>query len=216
MNYRIGISVLLLSVFSFSCTSQLAHTEKLHIENITTVGEATFVDVRQASEFETSPIRYAVNIPLSEIENNLDFFRKQKHSILYCNSGKQAGEAYGILKKNGIKNVQTAINWKKALAMQNNIFNNVIFSTEKPSTFSVKKTEKIQQIAVALGKGAVLKKHTTPVPTNLIMMKGTITFKINGEDLIFTEGVTYEIPVKVEHEVVGNDAENLFILTKEL
>lgn len=177
---------------------------------------STLVDVRSPEQFKASPVKNAVNIPLAEIENNLDFFRKQNQSVLFCNTGRQSGEAYEILQKNGIKNIYNANTWKNVYTMQTNFLNNLVFSKEKPSTYAIKKTDKIQQIAVGLGEETLLKKHITPVPTNLVVVKGEILFRINGEEYHFKEGDVYEIPVNTEHEVIGKGKENVFILTKEL
>lgn len=90
------------------------------------------------------------------------------------------------------------------------------FLAEKPTVFQIKKNEKIQQFAVALGENCILKKHTTAVPTNLIMLKGEVKFCLPDEDKILNEYCVYDIPVDVEHEVIGLQKENLFVITKEL
>jgi len=69
-------------------------------------------------------------------------------------------------------------------------------------------------VAVALGEGAVLKKHTTDVPATLIMVKGTVRFIIYGQEVVLKDLDTYQIPADVEHEVIGVEEENVFILTK--
>ena len=97
-----------------------------------------------------------------------------------------------------------------------NIFKDLTLSTEKPAALSIIKTQKSQIMTVGLGDGAVLKKHKTSVFTNLIMMKGRIDFIINEETLSFSAGDVYEIPIDVEHEVVGKDVENIFLIIKEL
>ncbi|SDE43021.1 cupin domain-containing protein [Riemerella columbipharyngis] len=97
-----------------------------------------------------------------------------------------------------------------------NIKEQISFNNEKPTIAIVKKNERIKQFVVALGKDAVLKKHTTPVPATLVMLKGEINFFINGEILKFSAYDVYEIPVDVEHEVVGASEENMFLITQEL
>ena len=67
--------------------------------------ETTFVDVRVPEQFKENTVKNAVNIPLAEVENNLEFFRKQKKVVVFCNSGNQSNQALEILKKNGITNV---------------------------------------------------------------------------------------------------------------
>lgn len=97
-----------------------------------------------------------------------------------------------------------------------NILENITFSTEKPSVVPLKKSEKLKYFSVALGKGAVLKKHVAPVPSTLVVLKGAIDFLINGETLNFKQFDVYEIPVNVEHEVIGVADENLFSVAQEL
>lgn len=97
-----------------------------------------------------------------------------------------------------------------------NILEKIEFLIEKTSVFTIKKTEKQQQIAVALGKEAILKKHTTSVPATLLVLKGEIEFKIENKDLLLTPYDVLEIPVDVVHEVVGKNDKNLFLITKEL
>ena len=67
---------------------------------------------------------------------------------------------------------------------------------------------------VAFLKGAVLRKHTTDVPAFLVMVKGEVRFLINGEEVLLKALDTYNIPANVEHELIGVEDENLFILTK--
>ena len=97
-----------------------------------------------------------------------------------------------------------------------NLLEKIVFQEEKPSVYSNKKTEKQQQIVIALGENAVLKKHTTSVPATLYVLKGELTFNMNNENTILKELDVFEIPVDVEHEVTGNLSENLFLIIKEL
>ncbi|MFC6269100.1 cupin domain-containing protein [Frigoriflavimonas asaccharolytica] len=98
----------------------------------------------------------------------------------------------------------------------NNIIENITFNNEKPSVFLLKKSDKIKYIAIALGRDAVLKKHTAPVPTTLLVLKGEINFMIGEEKTQLRQFDIFEIPVNVEHEVTGVSNENLFTLTQEL
>ncbi len=78
----------------------------------------TLVDVRIPEQFKENTAPNAVNIPLAEIEQNLDFFRKQNKIVVFCNSGRQANLAKEKLKKHGITNVKNAISWKNVIAIQ--------------------------------------------------------------------------------------------------
>ncbi|WHF50645.1 cupin domain-containing protein [Chryseobacterium gotjawalense] len=97
-----------------------------------------------------------------------------------------------------------------------NIIENIEFSTEKANVFPIKKSDDIKYFAVALGKGAVLKKHIAPVPATLVVLKGEINFLIENEEIKLKQFDVYEIPVNVEHEVVGLTEENLFSVAQEL
>ncbi|MGZ5212072.1 MAG: cupin domain-containing protein [Kaistella sp.] len=97
-----------------------------------------------------------------------------------------------------------------------NILDQITFSTDKANVFNLRKTDKIRYFAVALGKGAILKKHTAPVPSTLLVLKGEINFVIGGQITALKQFDVFEIPVNVEHEVVGLSDENLFTVTQEL
>lgn len=97
-----------------------------------------------------------------------------------------------------------------------NILKYTDFLLHKPSVFQIKKTDHIQQFAVALGCGTVLEKHSTPVPATLIVLKGVIKFNLPDLQLELQEQDVYEIPVDVEHSVQGMMEKNLFLITKEL
>ncbi|SFI86920.1 hypothetical protein SAMN05421638_1275 [Kaistella treverensis] len=97
-----------------------------------------------------------------------------------------------------------------------NISENITYSSEKANVFSIKKTDKLKYFAVALGQNGVLKKHTAPVPSTLVVLKGEINFVMENEQFHFRQFDVYEIPVGVEHEVTGLSEENLFTVAQEL
>lgn len=97
-----------------------------------------------------------------------------------------------------------------------NLKNEITFNTDKPSVYHIRKNDKIRYFAVALGKDALLKKHTAPVPSTLVVLKGEISFVMESETIHLKEMDVYEIPVNVEHEVRGLQDENLFTVTQEL
>ncbi|MGA9213380.1 rhodanese-like domain-containing protein [Kaistella sp.] len=97
----------LISMISWSCKTAVPVSEvsRTAIKEMVTNPETTLVDVRIPEEFSEKTAEGAINIPLAKIEENLDFFRKQKQVVLFCNRGRQSEEAIKILKKNGITNV---------------------------------------------------------------------------------------------------------------
>ena len=54
------------------------------------------------------------------------------------------------------------------------------------------------------------------IPATLVLLRGKVDFNISGETVVLRDGDVYEIPVNVEHEVVGRDIENVFLIVKEL
>lgn len=79
----------------------------------------------------------------------------------------------------------------------------------------IKRSEKINVIAVGLLKDQLLQKHKTLLPTFLTVVKGEIEFHINNEKLELNTLDTFQIPVDVLHEVLGLDEKNIFTLTQE-
>ena len=97
-----------------------------------------------------------------------------------------------------------------------NIFEKTDFTGDKPSVVSIKKTDKVNLFTVGLSEKQVLAKHITTIPATLVMMRGKIDFNINNESIVLRMGDVFEIPINVEHEVVGRDIENIFLIVKEL
>lgn len=103
-----------------SCTSRNSNSEvsREEVKEIVKNPETTLVDVRIPEQFSEKTVEGAMNIPLAKIEENLDFLRKQKNIVVFCNSGRQSSEAMEILKKNGITNVYNAKNVQNVNAIK--------------------------------------------------------------------------------------------------
>lgn len=74
-----------------------------NIEELIKTGQATVVDVRTPGEFMGGHVAGSVNIPLQEIPERLDEFKKMKNIVLCCASGNRSGQATMFLKHNGIE-----------------------------------------------------------------------------------------------------------------
>jgi phage shock protein E len=67
---------------------------------------ALIVDVRTPEEFAAAQFHNAINIPLSDLDKNLQIFGdKEMKIIVYCRTGNRSGQAKSILEKNGFTNV---------------------------------------------------------------------------------------------------------------
>ena len=205
MKYSITLGMLLLTMITAKAQTL---AERVNAKN------ATLIDVRTPEEFAKGTAEGAINIPLEEIGDRWQELRGKENVVLFCRRGIRAGKAQDILKKHNI----TAVNGKTVEHIKSlqkvNLADKLTFRNDKQTTYFVKDGQNVRQVAIALGEGAVLKKHTTNIPATLIMVKGTVRFLINGEEVVLKDLDTYQIPVDVEHEVIGVEKENIFIVTK--
>lgn len=79
--------------------------------------QAILVDVRTVDEYNDNHIEGAANLPVDELDDNVDNTIKSKDSyvIVYCKSGARSHEAYEKLVSLGYKNVYdfgSIDNWK--------------------------------------------------------------------------------------------------------
>jgi rhodanese-related sulfurtransferase len=77
-------------------------TQKVDIREMVNSPDVTLVDVRIPEQYEAGTAKGAINIPLAEIQNNMDSL-KGKKVVVFCNKGIQADQAMEILKKNGVE-----------------------------------------------------------------------------------------------------------------
>ena len=205
MKNSITLGMLLLTMITAKAQTL---AERINAKN------ATLIDVRTPEEFAKGTAEGAINIPLEEIGTRWQELKGKENVVLFCRRGIRAGKAQDILKKHNI----TAVNGKTVEHIKSlqkvNLADKLTFRNDKQTTYFVKDGQNVRQVAIALGEGAVLKKHTTNIPATLIMVKGTVRFLINGEEIVLKDLDTYQIPVDVEHEVIGVEKENVFIVTK--
>lgn len=95
-----------------------------------------------------------------------------------------------------------------------NIANEIIFNNEKPHIVPIRKSEASNFFAVGLVKDQILAKHKTYWPTLLIVLKGSVVFRINSEKIVLSTLDTYQIPMDIDHEVTGLEMENIFLIIK--
>ena len=67
---------------------------------------ATILDVRTPEEFAENHFPDAINIPLDQVQQNIEKFKEMpKPVIAYCRSGNRSGMAVSMLKQSGINDV---------------------------------------------------------------------------------------------------------------
>lgn len=67
-------------------------------------------------------------------------------------------------------------------------------------------------IGLGFKQGQVLAKHQTPTPAILIVQTGSVEFKMSGETQTLKAGDFFEIPAKIDHEVVGLEDSLLYLI----
>lgn len=111
-----GIILTSALVLSACKTSSTATSPKTDIKQIVNSSDVVLVDVRIPEQYTAGTAKNAVNIPLADIQNNIDIL-KGKKVVVFCNKGIQADQAMEILKKNGI-DAYDGTNWKNVKAIQ--------------------------------------------------------------------------------------------------
>ena len=81
---------------------------------------AFLVDVRTPAEFAEGHVKESVNIPLDQIESQLEKFEEKEQIIVFCRSGARSGQAKLILEQNGFANVTNGGTWQAVNEAINN------------------------------------------------------------------------------------------------
>ncbi|WP_265428947.1 rhodanese-like domain-containing protein [Chryseobacterium sp. YIM B08800] len=118
MKVKVG-ALILISVFALnSCKTKAVsdNTIKTNIKEVVKSSDVVLVDVRIPEQYSEATAKDAVNIPLAELQNNIENL-KGKKVVVFCNKGIQADEAVEILKKNGVE-VYDGTTWKNVKAIQ--------------------------------------------------------------------------------------------------
>src|SRR5574343_1391409 len=74
------------------------------LEQMLATEELSLFDVRKQSEFDSEHLVSSKNIPLNQLNYNLDVFPKDKLFVIYCAGGYRSMIAASILKQNGYEN----------------------------------------------------------------------------------------------------------------
>lgn len=91
----------------------LGSTKKDKIEEMIK-GGAVVVDVRTREEFRGGHVAGSTNIPLSELDKNIDKLKKMnKPIVLCCASGARSGQAKNILSSSGLVDCENGGGWMR-------------------------------------------------------------------------------------------------------
>lgn len=95
-----------------------------------------------------------------------------------------------------------------------NITKDLHYEREKPAILTLLKGEHTKAFVVGLLKDQVLAKHKTAVPALLLVIEGAVTFKMKSQVMLLNKHDVFSIPVDVEHEVIGIEEKNSFMIIK--
>lgn len=112
------VGFILASAFVLTACKTVKTTEiaTTNIKEIVNSADVTLVDVRIPEQYAEGTAKNAINIPLAEIQNNIESL-KGKKVVVFCNKGMQADQALDMLKKNGVE-VYDGTTWKNVKAIQ--------------------------------------------------------------------------------------------------
>ena len=73
---------------------------------------AFLVDVRSPQEYAEGHVPGSFNIPLDQLENQLEKFKDKSSIIVFCRSGGRSSMAKAVLEQNGFSNVFNGGTWE--------------------------------------------------------------------------------------------------------
>ena len=109
--------ILLISILIIS--TACAKTGKINPE-VMIDNNTVLIDVRTKEEFKSGHLEKAINIPYTEIEEQIKSITKDNHKniVVYCRSGRRSGIAQKTLMQMGYKNVVNGGGYKDLLKQQ--------------------------------------------------------------------------------------------------
>lgn len=118
MKTKISGLFLALVLMLSSCRTNPTTTQQTNtgIKEVVNSSDVILVDVRIPEQYTAGTAKNAVNIPLAEIQKNIETL-KGKKVVVFCNKGIQADQAMEILKKNGVE-AYDGTSWRNVKAIQ--------------------------------------------------------------------------------------------------
>lgn len=80
--------------------------------------KSSIIDIRNADNFQRGPLEGAINIPLEEIEQNIQQFANAESVYVLCHTGEKSKEAVEILEEHGIHGINIQGGYRAFLRYQ--------------------------------------------------------------------------------------------------
>lgn len=81
------------------------------------------------------------------------------------------------------------------------ILENIVYNESKPAVSLILETDFSKEIRIAFKEGQIMKKHQTPYPIVIQIVKGEIEFGVNNEALVLSEGDLITLEGCVYHDL---------------
>jgi rhodanese-related sulfurtransferase len=92
----------------------------MNLEELIKSNKVTIVDVRTEHEFAAGRLEESLNIPLSEIPQNIDKLKNMLPIVMCCAAGIRSGNAVNYLNQIGLEEVYNGGSWQQVQQMKNN------------------------------------------------------------------------------------------------
>jgi phage shock protein E len=89
---------------------ELIFGKKVNLQEIISNG-AIILDVRTKGEYQSGHLKKSINIPVSNLPQNLKKLKKDKPIVTCCASGARSSSARRLLKSNGFDQVYNGGSW---------------------------------------------------------------------------------------------------------
>lgn len=101
--------IAVIQISFMSCSNSQEPEENSKMEEVN-YSDAFLLDVRTPQEYKSGSVEGSVNIPLSELKENIDQLPKDQLILVYCASGARATNAIELLREEGFTNLKNGIN----------------------------------------------------------------------------------------------------------
>lgn len=120
MKYFVLVLVAISVQLTFVSCSNTETSKDLEEQQEIDYSNAFLLDVRTPSEYSSDALKGSVNIPLNQLEDNLDQVPNDKLILVYCASGNRAKTAIQILEEAGYSNLKNGVNGSYVRQLLNN------------------------------------------------------------------------------------------------
>ena len=212
----IGILLLLFSSLFYSCAQETESVELLNVNDFKTAISASdvqLVDVRTDEEYAAGKIQNALNIDYYQKDNftnTISKLNKKEPVYLYCRSGKRSHNASLILAEMGFEEVYdlqggyiawVKINGESKTEVEAKNLSDKIAYKDAINKNVFYENEHYKMILFAMKKDQILKPHSAPMDTPLLILEGSAKITIGNDEFVLQKGDDIVLPKDIDHGV---------------